>query len=116
MFGKKDKQESGKYPYILFEVEENGNVMIRANWPASTNEEEAHRHIHAIAGLTILLNDGKLTPGIEQAITLFGNNHNEQGVAQAILNTIKGLLATRTIRPGPVVKPTEVFNMREGNQ
>jgi hypothetical protein len=111
------KQDSNKplshLPAFLVEVDSNGNVMISASWPRPTSHDELAHIVKAYTGLLMLLEEGKLVPVFQHAISIYGENHDDIATTKAILltahNFIKHQQEPQPNTQRPLVAPTEAF-------
>lgn len=107
-----DKQNKpiSHLPSFLIEVQESGEVMIRASWPKPDSPEEFSKTVKAFTGLLMLLSEGKLIPVFQHAVSVYGENHDDVHTAKAILLTIYSMIRQQAPNKGrPLVMPTEAF-------
>jgi hypothetical protein len=114
LFKKKDKVFHIEHlPGFNIRFESNNNVHISASWARATNEDEMSALVKGFVALLALIDEGRLTPVFQHAISKFGTNHNDEDTAKVILMSfndfIEQQLGTVSGISEPVVRPTEAF-------
>jgi hypothetical protein len=100
-------------PSFFIEVNpDNGDILVSSSWATPTNEDELASVVKGMTGLLILLNNGKLTPIFQHAVSIYGENHEERHTAHAILASFQqhaGIIDTAPEKK-PIVQPINAFN------
>lgn len=104
-------------PSFLVEIEDNGNIIISAQWPRAKDADDIAHIVKGYIGTLLLLREGTLAPIFQQAISIYAHNHNDVETGNAVLLGY----AERVNRSNPhdeddedddepIVKPSEAFN------
>lgn len=111
-------------PRLTFDIQSDGSVIVSSSWPMPTNDEEARETISAYSQLIVLLSTGRLMPSMQQAVMTFDQSKEiNKKMSHAILISIQNilesnghlhLLGDNDADDEPVVKPTEAFGVRGG--
>lgn len=117
LFSEKRRHPLTYLPSFFMEIDPvSENIMITSGWPKPNNEDEFANIIKGFITLLRLLDNGKLTPICQHAISVYGENHNDQHTAQAILinyNTNLKQKDTPQVEEDQhkgVIPPTSVFH------
>lgn len=120
-FSEEKEPEPAKNPArVVFELAEDGNVLIHCGWPTPQTNDDAVIFVEQYVMLLYLINSGKLLSSMEASIARFNSQDpiNKQ-LAKAILTGIHQVLSNYPLyNPDdekPLVPPTSVFSVRGEN-
>ena len=91
---KKRKKEKiiSHLPCFLLEVDEDGVISLVSSWAKPENTNELASLIKRVVALLALIGNGKLLPLFQNAISVYGHNHDDEETSKAILITLDKLL------------------------
>lgn len=104
-------------PRLVFEIYDDGRILIACSWPTPKSEEEAKFIISNYSALLYLINSGKFLSGLQHTIASFNDNTGNSEVNKAILFYLEQLLekdkpANAPANDKPVVPPSKAFAVR----